>query len=191
MSCDRSCFDDAHSDCQLGCDGGYLDLAFKFISERGVVPEGCVPYAGEVTPCPAECSDGTPIASARYAAPGVVRHPYGEQAMMEEILTSGPVATGFDVFGDFYYYRRGIYQHVWGTQDGGHAIKIIGWGEELGVKYWIAQNSWGPTWGEHGYFRMVRGINSCGLEEEAYTLVLGSDAVERRPSFLSRLAGLL
>lgn len=27
-----------------------------------------------------------------------------------------------------------------------------------------AANSWGPTWGEKGHFRIVRGANECDIE---------------------------
>lgn len=30
----------------------------------------------------------------------------------------------------------GVYKHVSGSQLGGHAIKILGWGEENGTPYW-------------------------------------------------------
>ena len=30
----------------------------------------------------------------------------------------------------------GIYHHVTGEVEGGHAIRIVGWGSEAGVKYW-------------------------------------------------------
>ncbi|VDO48983.1 unnamed protein product [Haemonchus placei] len=54
--------------------------------------------------------------------------------------------------------------HVAGKPRGGHAVKIIGWGTEHGVPYWLIANSWHSDWGEDGYFRMVRGINDCGIE---------------------------
>lgn len=40
---------------------------------------------------------------------------------------------------------------------GGHAVKIIGWGKENGIDYWVAENSWGPYWGDNGYFKIKMG----------------------------------
>jgi len=47
---------------------------------------------------------------------------------------------------------------------GGHAVKVIGYGEENGVKYWMVANSWNENWGENGFFRILRGNNECGIE---------------------------
>jgi len=47
----------------------------------------------------------------------------------------------------------------------GHAIKIVGWGIEKGVKYWLCVNSWGTSWGETGLFRMVRGKEEGHVED--------------------------
>ena len=44
----------------------------------------------------------------------------------------------------------GVYQHVSGSAVGGHAIKILGWGEEDGVPYWLCANSWNTDWGDNG-----------------------------------------
>ena len=71
--------------------------------------------------------------------------------------------TRFDVYADFMSYKGGIYQHVSGSRQGGHAIKIIGYGKEGNVEYWICANSWGPAWGESGYFRIAFG--QCGIDK--------------------------
>ena len=89
--------------------------------------------------------------------------------MMQEIYESGSIVGTFSVYEDFDTYRSGIYRHVYGRRKGGHAVKIIGWGEENGVKYWIVANSWNPRWGESGYFRIVRGENECGVETGVQT----------------------
>ena len=48
------------------------------------------------------------------------------------------------------YIILGVYQHVTGGMLGGHAIKILGWGEENGTPYWLAANSWNSDWGDKG-----------------------------------------
>lgn len=44
----------------------------------------------------------------------------------------------------------GVYQHVSGSAVGGHAIKVLGWGVENGVPYWLCANSWNTDWGDNG-----------------------------------------
>jgi cathepsin B len=53
---------------------------------------------------------------------------------------------------------------------GGHAVKAVGWGVESSTNtpYWIIANSWSTTWGEQGYFRILRGTDECGIEAGAY-----------------------
>jgi cathepsin B len=65
-----------------------------------------------------------------------------ETQIQQEIMTNGPVEAAFTVFSDFPSYKSGVYKHVSGSQLGGHAIKILGWGVENGTKYWLVANSW-------------------------------------------------
>lgn len=74
----------------------------------------------------------------------------------------------FWVFGDFSNYQGGVYKRTSTKWTGAHAVKVIGWGvdEETGEKYWTIANSWGSSWGEDGFFRIARGVNECGIEDE-------------------------
>lgn len=81
-------------------------------------------------------------------------------------LHTGPVEADFDVYDDFPQYKSGVYIKTSDNLLGGHAIKILGWGTEKGVDYWLAANSWNPDWGDKGYFKIRRGTDECGIEED-------------------------
>jgi cathepsin B len=88
----------------------------------------------------------------------------GEEDMMTEIVTNGPVTAAFTVYDDFPAYQSGVYVHTSNKQLGGHAIEIVGFGVEDGQKYWKVKNSWNPSWGDGGFFKILRGTNECGIE---------------------------
>ncbi|KAL3079126.1 hypothetical protein niasHT_036179 [Heterodera trifolii] len=55
---------------------------------------------------------------------------------------------------------------------GGHAMKLIGRGEENTdkgelVKYWLGVNSWGTWWGMNGFFKWRRGTDECHIESQS------------------------
>jgi cathepsin B len=74
--------------------------------------------------------------------------------------------TMFAVYSDFMNYKSGIYQHKTGSNEGNHDVKILGWGTESGLNYWICANSWGTSWGESGYFRIAFG--ECNIDSTVY-----------------------
>ncbi len=74
--------------------------------------------------------------------------------------------SAFSVYEDFLSYKSGVYKHVTGSMLGGHAISIIGWGTESGTDYWLVRNSWNTDWGANGYFKIARGVDECGIEDE-------------------------
>jgi cathepsin B len=151
---------------QNACDGGTLPNSWTFLNTSGTVTDACVPYtsgAEAIVPdCPYTCVDGTALDPVRTkTAYTVSRNP---QTIQNEMMKNGPVQVGFNVYKDFYAYETGVYHHVTGRRLGYHAVKMVGWGVEDGVKYWRIANSWNTTWGEDGFFRIVRGTNECGIE---------------------------
>jgi cathepsin B len=89
----------------------------------------------------------------------------GEANMQKELMEKGTLSVSMTVYEDFEAYTSGVYQHVTGKNLGGHAIKMVGWGVDNGVKYWTCVNSWNDSWGENGQFRIKRGNNECGIED--------------------------
>ncbi|MCW2607993.1 MAG: peptidase [Frankiales bacterium] len=81
-------------------------------------------------------------------------------AIKEHISTHGAVSACLVVYQDFYSYRTGIYRHVSGAEAGGHCVSLIGYDDAN--RCWIAKNSWGPGWGDSGFFRIAYG--QCGID---------------------------
>ena len=63
-------------------------------------------------------------------------------------------------------YGGGIYEHVTGAFEGGHAVKIVGYGVDADTKtnYWICANSWNTDWGEKGFFRIKEGDSNIDTD---------------------------
>ena len=78
----------------------------------------------------------------------------------------------FAVYSDFWAYKYGVYTKTSGaSMSGWHAVKVIGWGTQNGLDYWLCVNSWGKRWGSNGLFKIRRGTN------EAYCETYGFDGI--------------
>ena len=87
-------------------------------------------------------------------------------AIMQDLVEYGSVTAAFTVYEDFVSYKSGVYQYKRGKALGGHAVEVVGYGEESGTKYWLVKNSWNDSWGDKGFFKIVRGKDECGIEKE-------------------------
>lgn len=146
----------------MGCNGGYLGAAWDFMHKTGVVTDECVQYVsgtdGKDGECKTTCDDGS---APTYYKSNASSWSILVSTTQKEIQKNGPIEAAFSVYEDFMSYGGGVYQHKTGGLLGGHAIKCIGWGTENGVDYWLMANSWGPEWGDQGFFKIKRG--DCGV----------------------------
>jgi cathepsin B len=148
-----------------GCNGGTPLFSWWFMDSTGMVTDSCLTYQSGNGTNPVkckdftQCQDGTPLKKYYGKSPAQLPNPTSIQS---NLLQYGPVEAAMTVYQDFMYYQGGIYKHTSGSELGGHAIKITGWGSENGENFWIVANSWGPTWGENGFFRIAWG--QCGID---------------------------
>jgi len=180
------------SGCGFGCNGGFPLSAWSYFVSNGLVTggqhgseSGCQPYTfrhcehhvdgpypkctgeGPTPPCTDKCRAGygKSYEEDLYFGKSYYNVEYDPAQIQAELMKNGPVEAAFTVYSDFLLYKSGVYQHVHGSELGGHAIRILGWGVDSGTPYWLVANSWNPTWGDQGYFKILRGHDHCGIED--------------------------
>lgn len=141
------------------CGGWYPNLALQSVKDRGVCDEARFPYASAFVNNVPQC----------VLAPDRAQHIYKIQttswlvfdAFRKDYLThTGPVTACMDVYDDYFSYGGGVYHHVTGNKVGSHCVLVVGYSKSQGC--WICKNSWGPGWGEAGFFRIAYG--ECGID---------------------------
>jgi C1A family cysteine protease len=147
------------------CDGGSLNA--DYLQSTGLPPASYYPY----TATDGTCSD---------AQAGWQSHTYkigswnsvdqDLSAIKSALATTGPLPTAFMVYEDFMNYKSGVYSYTSGKQLGGHGVLIVGYNDD--GQYFIVKNSWGPDWGEGGFFRIayseMKSVCSFGMSTIAY-----------------------
>lgn len=167
IACDRKC---AHPllrrGCNMGCQGGFPGTAWTFVQEHGLHSEECLPYdLSKQLLCPMTCANKQSMRTdpaQKTWTTFKTQAPHG----LRELLNDGPITAVFTVYQDFMNYAGGIYQRNKSHSNrkiGYHAVKVVGWGtSDDGYKFVICQNSWGPAWGEDGFFRIKLGDSGMG-----------------------------
>eukprot|EP00163_Fabomonas_tropica_P000627 TRINITY_DN103_c0_g1_i1.p2 TRINITY_DN103_c0_g1~~TRINITY_DN103_c0_g1_i1.p2 ORF type:complete len:179 (+),score=47.28 TRINITY_DN103_c0_g1_i1:695-1231(+) len=151
--------------------------AWQYWVDNGLGPTTCDPYPfpscdhhipNSPNPCPPSIYPNPPCkdqkCTDRYYGATAYQVSSDVASIQKEVMTNGPVVATYTVYQDFLSYKSGVYKHESGPAVGGHAVKIVGWGELNGTPYWKIANSWNPDWGLNGYFLILRGQDECGIE---------------------------
>lgn len=145
-----------------GCHGGFPANAYEFILNH---------WGGKVmldSDYPYKAVEGTCLYDKKKAIGHFTKYIQVKENDESDLAATcaqyGPVSIGIDASQySFQLYSGGIYDephcNIFMLN---HGVGLVGYGAEDGVQYWIVRNSWGETWGEEGYIRMIRGSNQCG-----------------------------
>ncbi|XAR64468.1 Chymopapain [Bertholletia excelsa] len=166
-----------------GCNGGLMENAFEFIKNTGgLTAEDLYPYRAKDEKC-----DASKMNSPVVMIDGHENVPENDENALMKAVANQPVSVAIDAIGsDMQFYSEGVFTGHCGTELD-HGVAVVGYGTTLdGIKYWIVKNSWGTGWGEGGYIRMQRMIDSeegiCGIAKEAsYPIKLSSNNPKRAP----------
>uniref|UniRef100_A0A146M8L0 Cathepsin L n=1 Tax=Lygus hesperus TaxID=30085 RepID=A0A146M8L0_LYGHE len=144
-----------------GCNGGSMVGAYKYIRDNGVNTAISYPYEAKDGICRHDPTTAVRLNGYRKIEEG------NETQLMEAVATVGPVAAGMDAsLRSFQFYSRGVYYDpLCSSTNLNHGVLVMGYGTTTGgMDYWVVKNSYGPDWGEGGYFRIARNKgNHCGI----------------------------
>jgi len=146
-----------------GCNGGWPSDALKYIiSNKGLCTEADYPYKGTGGSCQEKSC--TPVDSIT----SVVTVPANDELSLKAAAAQNPVSVCLDAT-SFMMYSGGVFDSSCGTQLD-HAVLVVGYGTDAGKDFWLVKNSWGASWGEQGYIRLLRHetkgtMGQCGIAQ--------------------------
>ena len=147
------------------CNGGTLNA--DYLQKTGLPLETAYPYTATDGSCDTAAA-GWQDTAYKIAAWGSVSKTL--TAIKTALNEYGPLPTAFYVYEDFIHYKSGIYSYTTGKRLGGHAVLLVGYNDA--EQYFIVKNSWGPGWGENGFFRIayseMKNSVNFGLSTIAY-----------------------
>jgi len=148
-----------------GCNGGDMPPALHYIEDHGIIASSDYPYRAVDQSCK-ESQHQPAVKISGYA-----ETPRGDENALQAALERQPVAVSVQADRpSFRFYSGGVLDDPACGTYLNHGIAAVGFDASpsaAGVKpHYIVRNSWGTTWGENGYVRMVIGKNQCGIALE-------------------------
>jgi len=145
----------------LGCRGGLMEDAYKYLQDTGVVLQEDYPYTGRDEECSFDSSKVVAkISGYHYAGTE------DETTIKQLLFENGPFAIAINATPLQFYFGgvfTPLFEWICNPKSLNHGVLLVGYGNNGKKDYWIVKNSWGGRWGEKGYFRIVAGRGACGM----------------------------
>ncbi|XP_024392278.1 cysteine proteinase 15A [Physcomitrium patens] len=178
VDCDHQCDREEADACDAGCNGGFMTNAYQYVEAAGGLElESDYPYEGRDGKCK---FDSNKVA---VKVSNFTNIPVDEDQVAAYLIKSGPLAIGINA--EFMQtYIAGVSCPIFcNKRNLDHGVLLVGYAERgfaparLAYKpYWIIKNSWGPNWGDNGYYKICRGHGECGLNTMVSAVSASVDA---------------
>jgi len=168
-----------------GCKGGTMVKSYKYIIKNGLMPWTEYGYRTELNSRP-ECK--LEYSDCKYDKKKVVQRidgyvniRKGSETDLMNAVGMRPVSAAIDAHHrPFKLYRSGVFSLDACTTHLTHGLLVVGYGkteDDNQKKYWKVKNSWGSTWGDNGYGKVVRDENMCAIGNWANYPIIPDDKV--------------
>ncbi|KAI5656120.1 hypothetical protein M9H77_24913 [Catharanthus roseus] len=172
VDCDHECDPEEQGSCDSGCNGGLMNNAFEYILKSGgVESEKEYPYKGTDR---GQCKFDASKIVAKVSNFSVVS--LDEEQIAANLVKHGPLAIGINAAWMQTYIGGVSCPYICGKHLD-HGVLLVGYGSAgyapIRLKdkpFWIIKNSWGENWGEHGYYKICKGRNVCGVDSMVSTV---------------------
>ncbi|CAF3870577.1 unnamed protein product [Rotaria sp. Silwood1] len=156
----------------LGCNGGYMDNAYKYlIDNHGIDTNDSYPYEGVMGKC-----RFNPKTVATDVMSYVDIKPGSEDDLQDALATIGPIAVAMDAsLYSFQFYSSGVYSDpACSSTVIDFSLLAVGYGTTVDNQdYYILKNQHTTQWGMDGYaWLAINKNNQCGIATLAsYALI--------------------
>jgi len=152
------------------CKGGTMVKSYKYIAKEGLMRDTDYGYNTLLNSSP-QCKDSKSQckydrSQTQQSVVGYVNIQTGSSEDIMNAVATRPVSAAIDAHHrPFKLYSSGVFSLASCTTHLTHGLLIVGYGEENNQKYWVLKNSWGSSWGQNGFGKIVRDQNMCSIED--------------------------
>lgn len=152
-----------------GCGGATAEQAFNYSVQNGLTSEADYPWKHQ--PFSRHICDRSRVSKPVVSVQGFVRLPPNDDlSLLSALVQHGPIAVTVAAT-SWLLYDSGIFDGELGMGCGAdlnHQVALMGYGSDASTNYWLVRNSYGASWGENGYMRLLRAASgqkeACAID---------------------------